>query len=679
MSTTFGVAYYPEHWPETRWATDARLMREAGIDTVRLAEFAWAQMEPAPGDYTFDWLDRAVELFAQEGFRIIMCTPTAAPPAWLVQRYPDMLPVDDQGRRRAFGSRRHVCPNHAGFHAETERIVRVLGERYGAHPAVIGWQLDNEWGGGRSTRCYCPNCVAAFRRWLQARYGSLDALNDAWGADFWSQRYTAWEQIGAPILTVSTPNPSHVLDYYRFMSDAWVAYQQRQIDVLRPLLPEGRFITHNFMGLFDEIDYHALAQPLDFITWDSYPTGHEDRWSEKVYTPDETPPPHAYDTGDPFITEMAHDVMRGLQNKPFWVMEQQCGFINWGFYNQAPRPAVIRLWSWQAVAHGADALVYFRWRAVRYAQEQFHSGLLRHDGEPADGWHVVRRLQAERALLERLQATQTPAEVAMLLAYDDLWALDLQPHHREFRYWRHFGAYYRALRRAGVDVDIVAPRADLSRYKLVIAPTLYLVDDALAAHLHAYVAQGGHLVLGVRSGFKTPTNLVTEAPLPGALRALVGARVEAWHSLPPTTTYRARFDHLHETPIHLWAEALTPETAAPVGFYTTSPLAPHAAMTEHVVGKGLVTYVGVWPSRALLDTFVPHWLDRAHVARLLTIPDGVTVASRQGEEGRYLFICNWTEQVARVFLPVKGKDALSGAPVGGDIPVPPLDVRILIV
>ncbi len=282
-----GVCYYPEHWPQERWATDARLMREAGLDIVRIGEFAWAQMEPEEGRFDWGWLDLAVETLAREQMEIVLGTPTAAPPVWAVQAYPDVLPVDDQGRTLGFGSRRHACPNSPSYLRLTERIVAALAERYGKHPAVTGWQIDNEFGCHNTARCYCPRCAAAFRTWLRARYGDIQTLNEAWGNAFWSQWYRDWEQIGLPMLTPAQLNPSHQLDFYRFASDSWVAYEDLQARLLRAHGDPAKFVTHNFMGNAHDLDYQKLGGPLDLVTWDSYPTGYLEQVSASLYLPEE--------------------------------------------------------------------------------------------------------------------------------------------------------------------------------------------------------------------------------------------------------------------------------------------------------------------------------------------------------------------------------------------------------
>lgn len=640
----FGVCYYPEHWPQARWAEDARLMRAAGLEMVRIGEFAWAEMEPAPGKYAWEWLDQAIETVAAAGLKLILGTPTATPPAWLTQAYPDCLRMDSNGRYRQHGSRRHTCPNSPTYRYESRRIVTAMAQRYASHPALIGWQIDNEFGGGKTARCYCPHCAAAFRVWLQARYGSLAALNEAWGTVFWSQRYSDWAQIQPPGGHIDKPNPSHELDYYRFCSDSYVAYQQTQIEAIRPYAPH-QFITHNFMGLFRDLNQHDLAAPLDFATWDNYPTGNPERWRLMLYPPGmdtrRTDPTYAYDVGDPIITGMAHALTRGLKQAPFWVMEQQCGHINWGAENPGIRPGTPRLWVWHAVAEGASAVVYFRWRATLYAHEQYHSGLLRHDGRFDIGWQDQQTLLAEKSLLDAVAAQPYSARVALLFDFDDTWAIQLQPHRADFGYLRHLYVYYRALQRLGVAVDVVSARADLRPYKLLIAPTLHLAGAETAARLQAYVEQGGTLLLGVRSGFKTPSNLVTAAPLPGNLRPLVGARVTSWQSLPDGVSWQV------ETAVPdlggavgYWVETLEPETAVVLAHYVNEGVQGLVALSENRVGQGRALYLGWYPTHMQAGALLRYLLPQLGIAHLEGLPAGLIAIPR----GPYTVLLNFTDQ-----------------------------------
>ena len=659
-----GCPYYPEHWPETRWAEDARWMRRLGLTVTRMAEFAWALLEPSEGTFEFGWLDRAVDVFAKEGFQILLGTPTAAPPAWVSRGYPDTLPVDDQGRRRNFGGRRHYCPNSPVYRALARRIARAMGEHYGSHPAVVGWQIDNEFGGSGSARCYCEHCAEAFRSWLIARYGSLEALNEAWGTVFWSQRYADWAQIGPPILTNNAANPAHTLDYARFMSDSFVSFQRLQLDALHEVVPADHVCTTNFMGLFTPLDSFALARDLDWATWDSYPTGNLFRWGAQTRTPGDPVPPYAFDVGDPMITGLAHDLTRSLKRAPFWVMEQQAGHINWESVNTLIRPGTIRLWTWHALAHGANGIVYFRERAALPAQEQYHSGLLKHDGTPALGYRELEAMAAERALMEAVVAHRPTARVAIRYSYDDLWALQIAPHRKDFLYQRLVFVWYAALQRLGVEADLVPPGADLDPYRLVIAPTAHLIDGAEADRLAAFVEAGGAVVFGVRSGAKRPDNAFTDEPLPGAVRELVGAIVTQWGALPDSV----RFNLSEQTPgwsaggAGLWVESLEPLTGddvRPLATYQDGPWAGMTAATDRRTGRGRVTYVGWYPTLGQAEALLARILPDLEVPFEDGLPAGLVVSHR----GPYTILMNFTDQplrttVAGVVCEVAGRDVV---------------------
>jgi beta-galactosidase len=633
-----GVCYYPEQWPEERWPIDAGMMVGAGLEMVRIAEFAWAKMEPSPGVYDWDWLDRAIDILSGAGLQVILGTPTVTPPAWLTQAHPDSLRVDANGRRRRHGSRRQACINHPAYRDHSAHIVRAMGERYGGDPRIIGWQIDNEFGGGKTGRCYCDVCAAGFRRWLQARYGTLEALNAAWGAIFWSQTYFEWDQIQLPDEAIDKPNVSQALDYYRFASDSYVDFQQIQIDILRELT--SGFITHNFMGLYRDLDQVDLARPLDFVTWDNYPTGNPDRWRAILYPPERdagrNDPVYAGDAGDPIITGMAHALTRGLKGAPFWIMEQQCGLINWGDINPGIRSGTTRLWTWHALAEGAEACLYFRWRPTLFAQEQYHSGLLRHDAEPAQGLIDVQSLAGERALMAAVAAEPWRAEVAILFDYDDLWAIELHPQRRGFHYLRHLFSYYEALQKMGVPVDLLPHSADLSAYRLVLAPTLHLPDEALAERLATYVAGGGTLLLGVRSGFKTPTNLVTDQPLPGVLRGLAGLTVTTWQSLPvgAQVGLAAAVPGLKGS-ASVWYETLQPESATVLGHYETG----EAALCRRDLGAGRVYTLGWYPTPSQATALSRYLLNEVGTKPIAALPPGCLVYRR----GPYMILLNFSD------------------------------------
>jgi beta-galactosidase len=647
-----GVCYYPEHWSDKNWETDAKEMYKAGISIVRIAEFAWAKIEPEEGKYKWDWLDQAVETLATAGHHIVLCTPTAAPPAWIISAHPDILPVDEEGRRRRFGSRRHYCPNNKTFHEYSKRIARAMAERYGNHPAVIGWQIDNEFG-CYFARCYCDTCTTEFQRWLETKYEALKTLNERWGTDFWSQTYDRWSQIEPHNLTVAEPNPSHVLDFYRFSSDAWMVYQQLQIDTLREIISPQQFITHNIISGNTTIDYHDLSRNLDFISWDSYPTGYAETESQGVYSTDDVIPAYAHDVGDPLITGFFHSLTRGLKQAPYWIMEQQTGAINWSIYNTGVRPGALRLWTWQAAASGAEATVYFRWKASRFGLEQHHAGLRNHDGSADFGYDDLLTIKSERQELDGFVAQPLKTDIGVLLDYSTLWALEMQPHRKDFAYLKHLFVFYRACKSLGLEADIISPQADLSRYKILLAPNVFLANENLAKRLSDFAAQGGTLMLGVRSGFKDKHNVVTEEPLPGVFRDLVGARVAKWHALPPKISYPIQCEIADFEPdITFWAEALEPAVGTKsLAKYISAPFEGSAAITQKSYGEGQVIYCGIYPRLEQAVALLRHLAELEDIP-VFDIPAGLTVFRR----GEKLLVMNFTEESQTLEVASKSHD-----------------------
>ncbi|MEM9224828.1 MAG: beta-galactosidase, partial [Pseudomonadota bacterium] len=363
-----GICYYPEHWPRSMWADDAKRMADAGISVVRIGEFAWSPLEPRPGDLRFEWLDEAIEVLGNAGHGVVLGTPTATPPRWLLDKHPDMLAIGADGRRRGFGSRRHYDFSHRGYREECRRIVQLIAERYGHHGAVEAWQIDNEYGCHNTTLSYSPAALSAFREWLEARYGSIDALNEAWGNVFWSMHYNRFNQIDFPHATVTTPNPAHSLDFRRFASDEVVTFNRAQVDIVRRFSP-GRTVLHNYMGRVLDFDHFAVGQDLDAASWNSYPLG----FLEDRVTADASHKHRFARQGDPDMQAFHHDLYRAVGKERWWIMEQQPGPVNWAPHNPAPHAGMVRLWCLEAFAHGAEVVSIFRWRQAPFGQEQMHA------------------------------------------------------------------------------------------------------------------------------------------------------------------------------------------------------------------------------------------------------------------------------------------------------------------
>lgn len=519
-----GVCYYPEHWPESQWAKDAQHMRKLGLSVVRIGEFAWSKLEPTANNYQFEWLDRAIETLHDAKLDVILGTPTATPPAWLTAGNADMLAVDENGSTREFGSRRHYCFSSQPYRAECERIVTMLAQRYGAHPAISAWQTDNEFGCHSTSISYSAAALKAFQQWCEQTYLRIDALNEAWGNVFWSMEYNDFSQIGLPVGTVTESNPAHRLAYWRFSSAQIKSFNQLQVDIIRQHAP-GRDIVHNFMGNFVEFDHFDVADDLDVASWDNYPLGFLTR--DGTNAEDQ----HTYfRTGHPDSSSFHHDLYRACGKGRMWLMEQQPGPVNWAPYNPAPLPGMVRLWGWEAFAHGAEVVSYFRWRQAPFAQEQMHAGLCLPNGDEDDAAVEVKVLSDEIKLVEHIDHKMQVADVALVFDYaGDQAARIQQPEGQHYDPLVFAQRIYSATRQLGVAVDVVSTQADLSHYKLILLANCSVSDATLASRLKKTNA---HIMLFPRSGSKTSECSIPEQLPPGAFQQLIDIRVSRVESLP---------------------------------------------------------------------------------------------------------------------------------------------------
>lgn len=522
---SLGVCWYPEQWPESCWRRDAARMRELGITVVRLGEFAWSRLQPARDEWNADWLRRALDILHENSLNAILGTPSAAPPRWLLDEFPDMLRVDAAGTQSAFGSRRFACLAHAGYARACVAVARRLAREFGAHPAVVAWQIDNEYGCHDTAQSWSPRAARLFRRWLSARYRSIDALGRAWGNAFWSMEYSNFAQIDPPRPTPAGNNPAHVLDFQRFWSARIATFNRRQVNAARRHSP-GRDVLHDFMGFSTSFDHFALAADLDLAAWNSYPLGFLARHGGAG---DDARQKYLR-LGDPDHAAFHHDLYRACGRGRFCITEQQPGPVNWAAYNPLPRPGAVRFWTWEAFAHGAEMVSYFRWRQFPRAQEAFHAGLLRPDDEPAPGAAEVAQVARElKALPAGAFDAPAAAPVALVFDYASCWMRDALPH-GDAPALAVYLAFYAALRRAGVDVDIVPPGDDFRGRKLAVAPLLLAPPADFAARLQR---AGCAAVFGARCGSFTAAGGLTESP-PGNLRELLGLTVLRVESLPPT-------------------------------------------------------------------------------------------------------------------------------------------------
>ncbi|QKM57379.1 Beta-galactosidase [Burkholderia glumae] len=640
-----GVCYYPEQWPREQWASDARRMAELGLGCVRIAEFAWSRMEPEPQRYCWDWLDEAIDTLARHGLRIVLGTPTASPPKWLVERHPEILPVGADGQAWQFGSRRHYDVSSEVYREHCLRIVDAMARRYGNHPAVIAWQTDNELGCHNTLPSYTRAALAGFRRWLAARYGEIATLNRAWGNVFWSMEYRSFDEIELPRHTPTDANPAHRLDFMRFQSDEVARFHALQVERIRAHSP-GRDVLHNFMGFFTEFDHYAFARAgLDVAGWDSYPVprtevlpldeGDKRRWAR---------------TGHPDVSAFSHDLYRAIGRGRMWVMEQQAGPVNWGPYNPVPHAGAVRLWTWEAFAHGAELVSYFRWRQYPHAQEQLHSGLNTPDDRLSAGGREVARVAAELATLDPAltNARPAPARVALLFDYEADWMIRIQPHGADFDYQQHVFDWYRALRELGLDVDLVAASADLDGYALVVAPSLPVVPDGLVEQ----VKRGaGHWLFGPRSGSRTAEFAIVPGLAPGPLREVLPARIEQVESLRPSLAPRVSIDGVEGHAVK-WRDHIEDSGEVEV-------LASFDDGVPALVAHGRVMYAPACFDPTVLRAVIVRSV-RAAGLPVQALPEGLRLRRR----GRLTFALNYGATPVPAPAPVNATFVLGGPVIG---------------
>jgi beta-galactosidase len=656
-----GVDYYPEHWPKERWETDVILMKEAGFNVVRLAEFSWVWLEPAEGTYRFEWLDEVLALLDRHGMKAILGTPTAVMPAWVARKYPETLAMLPSGQRYTWGSRKDYSLSSGTYRLLSERITRAMAEHFAATPNVIGWQTDNEFAGPQD---FSETSRIDFQDWLRRKYGSLDTFNRSWGTHFWGHVIRDWAEITIPDCTGDgmwgvSGNPSACLDWRRFNS--WINYrfQAGQVAILREVNPDW-FITHNLMGLNSTISYYELAQDLDFVSWDNYPILSR--------------------SSQPYAASIAADLMRGVKQKNFWIMEQTAGPLGWGIFTDTPMPGELRKICYQQLAHGADAQIWFRWRTATSGREQYWHGLLGHDGKPLRRYREAAQVAQEYGdLANMLEGTTVEADVAIIYDYESIWSLASQPGYAGNDYVRVIARYYNALFRAGINVDLISPEADLSGYKLVLAPDLVILPDARARKLIAYVEQGGVLMTDARTGVKDENNLAHERTLPGLLSDVLGIEIEEYGALQDKA-YPVFSDRLFEdtlTATH-YVDWVTPKGAEVMAAYDQWHLDSFAAVTRHEAGRGVAWYVGtVFQEDAFYDHLIDHLLGDAGIDKWIELPEGVEASVRQGDGKKLVFLINHSETTQYVEVEPGKRDLLSDQVLGNQVTLGPYGVAVI--
>ncbi len=659
----YGADYNPEQWPEAVWQEDMRLMKLAGVNMVSINIFSWANLEPRPEEYHFAQLDRVMDMLAKHGVMADLATATASPPTWMSRVYPAMLPVTRKGVQLNHGSRQHYCPNSRDYRRKAAMLVEQLAERYRMHPALKMWHVNNEYG-CHVPACYCDVCSEAFRAWLQERYQSLEELNTAWGTNFWSQHYYAWEDILPPRVSPAQNNPGQTLDYWRFMSDSLLACHCLEAEILRRVTPDVP-ITTNFMVAHKPTDYFAWAPYVDIVSFDQYPALTTPAWE----------------------TALTHDLMRSLKDgQPHLVMEQSPSQVNWMEQNPHKRPGVLRLQSMQAVAHGADGVHYFQWRQSQAGAEKFHSAIVPHEGsEHGRLFQQVARVGTElQQLAPEIAGSRVEAEVALLMDWQNWWAVEYLPGPSDrLKYWEEIKASYHALHNLNLAVDVIQPDADLSRYRLVVAPLLHMLRPGVAANLERFVERGGVLLTTFFSGIVDQRDHVTLNGYPGELRRLLGIHVEEFDPLSEQMSNQVVIEDgslkgMH--PCTLWGELIHLEGAQAIGTFACDYYAGQPALTMHPYGLGQAWYLATRGSDELLTRLMRQLCQQARVEPVLAAPAGIEVTRRSRTDGSTVyFVLNHNSRAVRFALPdgtfrslLDGRDLTSETEIAG------LDVLVLL-
>ena len=649
----FGGDYNPEQWPDEVWLEDVRLMAEAEVNLVSVAIFSWSLLEPAPGRFEFGWLDRVLDLLHGAGIRADLATATASPPPWLARRHPDSLPVTFDGRRLWPGGRQAYCPSSPAYRDAAVRLVEAIATRYAEHPALALWHINNEYG-CHVAHCYCDTSAAAFRRWLRQRYGDLERLNHAWATTFWSQRYGDWEEIHPPRTAPTFSNPSQQLDFWRFSSDELLDCYRAERDVLRRITPDVPITTNFMTPSFKPVDYFRWAPEIDVVSTDHYL-----RPAEGPTTLD---------------LALSGDVTRGVAGgAPWLLMEHSTSAVNWQARNLPKLPRQMRRDALAHVARGSDGAMFFQWRASRAGAEKYHSAMVPHAGTDTRVWREVRELGADLRAIGEVQGSRVVADVALLWDWEAWWAVELDSHpSADVRFLDRVRAFHGALHAHGVTADVVPPGRDLSDYRLVIVPSLYLVSDADAEALARWVHAGGHALVSYFSGIVDPNDAIRLGGYPGAFRELLGIHVEEFHPLPAGDVVSLDDGSRAET----WMDDLRLAGAEAVATYADGPLAGVPAVTRHAHGQGFAWYGATRLDDAGTHRLVQRLCEEAGVRPVVErgSPE-LEAVRRRGSDADYLFLLNHGD--GPVDVSATGTDLLTGRAIDGQATVAAGDVVVL--
>lgn len=658
---SYGGDYNPEQWDEATWEEDMRLLKLAHIDTVTLNVFSWATLQPSEDEYDFSKLDKIMKLVTDNGLKVVLATSTAAHPAWMAKRYPEILRTDFSGMKRKFGGRHNSCPNSRVYRKYSVKLADKLAERYKSYDNIIAWHISNEYSG----ECYCDTCEKAFQRWLKDKYKTIDELNRVWDTAFWSHTFYDWDEVVLPNILSEhfaydyTMFQGITLDYRRFSSDSMLECYKLEYDAVKKHTPDIP-VTTNFMEFYKLLDYQKWAKYMDFVSWDSYP-----------------------DTkATPAAMALNHELMRGLkQGKPFVLMEQTPSVTNWQPYNALKRPGVMRLWSYQAVAHGADAVMFFQMRRSIGACEKYHGAVIDHAGH--ENTRVFRELKALGEELDKIGGrtlgSREKAECAIVFDWDNWWGIEYSAGpSRIMKYREEVQNYYDAFHAHNIPVDIISVEDDLSQYKIVCTPILYMVKSGVDDKLRQFVKNGGTLVTSFFSGYVDEHDLVTVGGYPGKLRDILGIWVEESDALPEGNKNSFVWDGVkYES--ELLCDLLHTEGAEVLTVYAEDFYAGMPVLTKNSYGQGKAYYVATRSEAAFYNKLIELVCAEQEVKGVLETPEGLEATVRFGDNNKYLFLLNHADETKTIIADADYYDILKDIVIkaGEEIAVDKKDVRIL--
>ena len=676
----FGVDYYPEHWvfpyggsaenPDAQWLQDAQLMHAAGVNIVRIGEFSWGLCEKEDGKFNFDWIKRVMDIMGDHGIQVVLGTPTAAPPIWLARKHPEILPVDERGLSMHEGTRRAICLNSDAYWTHSKRIVEKMAQELGSHPQLIAWQIDNSLGGNFTEASFNEDTRRDWHGWLEAKYETIEKLNDQLGLRHWGQIVSAWNQVPMPMYAPAVHNPALVLDWNRFCSDTIVQFVGMQAEILRKITPD-RPITTNLRALKHRFDHFDLAEVLDFVSVES---------TAAIRT-------------KPSEIACEIDMLRSLKKENvktpdgdtgFWVMEQKAGNVNWQEVNSVVRPGVLRMFTYQLVSRGATAVIFFRWRQSRFGSEKFHGAVLPHHLEGSRRvFNEVSQIGEElKILAPALKDTRVATEACIIYSHDNEWTLQQpNPQNKFFSLRDHIQLIYNALHDRNILVDFARPNEDLSKYKIVFAPSLHLLSAGDADRLKFYVQNGGTLIGTFNTGLVDEHSIAPDSGFPNNLTDLFGLEVQEFDMLPPTEenhlTFKGAFPTSHLHPAKLWCDLIEPKGCQVLATYSKDFYAGKPAITMNTFGLGKAVYIGTQSHQHFYHDLVAWLRNMGGLHPLLKVPENIEVSMREKDGSRVYFLLNHQNSPIRVQFYKPMHDFLTGNNIVGNYDIQPHGVLVI--